>query len=234
MGVNHTHFDLKARARQAMLEAGFHPDFPPEAAKEIQDRKQNGSATLPVRDLRSLLWSSIDNETSRDLDQVEYVEPLPDGGTRLLVGIADVDGFVGKGSAIDSHAASETTSVYTGVAVFPMLPLELSTDATSLLDQQDRTSLIIEVHLEPNGETIHQAFYFAQIRNRAKLAYPSTGAWLEGRGPIPAAVAAAPGMEAQIRSQQAAAEKLQKIRKQHGALAFCSIEATPEVEDGTV
>src|SRR5215831_12907104 len=234
MGVNHTHFDLQARARQAMLEAGFHPDFPPEAADEIQDRKQNGSATLPVRDLRSLLWSSIDNDTSRDLDQVEYVQALPDGGTRLLVGIADVDGFVRKGSAIDGHAASETTSVYTGVTVFPMLPSELSTDATSLLDQQDRVSVVIEVRLDANGEATGHDFYLAQLRNRAKLAYSSTGAWLEGHGPIPAPVATVPGMEAQLRLQQVTAQKLQHIRKQHGALAFSSIEATPEIDDGTV
>ncbi len=234
MGVNHSHFDLKARARQAMLEAGFHPDFPPEAAREIQDRKQNEPATLPVRDLRSLLWSSIDNDTSRDLDQVEYTETLPDGGIRLLVGIADVDGSVSKGSAIDAHAATETTSVYTGVTVFPMLPSELSNDATSLLDQQDRISVVIEVRLGPKGEAQGHDFYLAQIRNRAKLAYSSTGAWLEGHGPTPPAVAAVPGMEAQIRLQKATAEKLGHIRKQHGALAFSSLEATPEVEDGTV
>jgi exoribonuclease-2 len=184
--------------------------------------------------LRSFLWSSIDNETSRDLDQVEYVEALPDGRIRLLVGIADVDAFVPKNSAIDAHAASETTSVYTGVTVFPMLPAELSTDATSLLDQQDRTSLIIEIQLGSTGQAIHHDFYLAQIRNHAKLAYSSVGAWLEGRGPIPDAVAAVPGMEPQLRLQQALAGKLLDIRKQHGALAFSSIEATPEVEDGIV
>src|SRR5690349_8132322 len=113
-------FDLKARAHQAMLEAGFHPDFPSDITRELQSA-QHSSSDLPTRDLRSLLWSSIDNETSRDLDQVEYAERLPDGAIRLLVGIADVDRSVARGSAIDQHAAAETTSVYTGVAVFPML-----------------------------------------------------------------------------------------------------------------
>src|ERR1700694_3471377 len=123
-------FDLKARAHQAMLEAGFHPDFPADMTREVQARKSETPkiAGPTVRDLRSLLWSSIDNDSSRDLDQVEYVEKLSDGTLRLLVGIADVDASVPKGSATDHHAVTETTSVYTGVAIFPMLPGEFSTD----------------------------------------------------------------------------------------------------------
>ena len=131
-------FDLKARAHQAMLAAGFQPDFPAEVVREVQARKQAIAPATGARDLRSLPWSSIDNDSSRDLDQVEYAEKLPDGSVRLLVGIADVDASVPKGSATDRHAAAEATSVYTGVASFPMLPGELSTDLTSLLDAQDR------------------------------------------------------------------------------------------------
>src|SRR5882672_3455331 len=138
--MNTPSIDLRARARQAMVERGFHPDFPPEIAREVDARKQHPPAgnAPAVRDLRDLLWSSIDNDTSRDLDQVEYAEKLPDGSARLLIGIADVDSFVPHGSAIDAHAGSETTSVYTGVVAFPMQPGELSTDATSLLAEQQR------------------------------------------------------------------------------------------------
>ena len=191
-----------------MLEAGFRPDFPAEVLHEAQLLKQaapkgNGPA---VRDLRSLLWSSIDNDNSRDLDQVEYVEKLPEGATRLLVGIAEVDASVPKGSATDRQAAAESTSVYTGVTTFPMLPGELSTDLTSLLDAQDRLSLVIEMRLSDSGEAEGHEVYPAWLRNCAKLAYSSTGAWLEGRAPMPPAVAGTPGMEAQLRLQQETSE----------------------------
>src|SRR5215469_4917008 len=186
--------DLKARAHQAMLDAGFKPDFPPEVTREIQALKpSNGNGA--VRDLRSLLWSSIDNDTSRDLDQVEYAEKLPDGSVKLLVGIADVSATVTNGSAIERFARQETTSVYTGVAIFPMLPPELSTDLTSLLDAQERSALVVELRVLASGETEGHTVYPALLRNQAKLAYSSTGAWLEGRGAIPAAVASVPGME---------------------------------------
>jgi VacB/RNase II family 3'-5' exoribonuclease len=219
-----------------MLEAGFRPDFSPDVLRETQllkpgAPKNNGAS---IRDLRSLLWSSIDNDSSRDLDQVEYVEKLPGGETRLLVGIADVDASVPKGSAMDRQAATESTSVYTGVTIFPMLPDELSTDMTSLLDAQDRLSLIIEMRVADSGEVDGHEVYPAWLRNCAKLAYSSTGAWLEGRGPMPPAVAGTPGMEAQLRLQQETSERLRGLRKQHGALTFGSIEATPVVENGEV
>jgi exoribonuclease-2 len=228
-----TQIDLKARAHQAMLDAGFKPDFPPEVTREIQALKpSNGNGA--VRDLRSLLWSSIDNDSSRDLDQVEYAEKLSDGTTRLLIGIADVDSSVPKGSATDRQASFETTSVYTGVATFPMLPGELSTDRTSLMDAQDRLSLVIELHVADSGEVTCHDVYPALLRNRAKLAYSSTGAWLEGRGPMPQTVAATSGLEVQLRLQQETSEKLRGIRKSHGALTFASCEATPVVENGEV
>ena len=232
--MTNTPIDLKARAHQAMLEAGFRPDFPPDVLHEVQLLKQgvpkdNGPQ---VRDLRSLLWSSIDNDSSRDLDQVEYAEKLPDDATRLLVGIADVDACVPKGSATDGLAAAEATSVYTGVTTFPMLPSELSTDLTSLLDAQDRLALVIELHLLDSGEVDGYEFYPAWLRNRAKLAYRSTGAWLEGHAPVPPAVASVTGMEAQLRLQQQTSESLRGLRKRHGALTFGSVEATPVVEDG--
>ena len=228
--------DLKARARQAMLDAGFKPDFPAEVTREVLGLKSHAAkpANSEARDLRSLLWSSIDNDTSRDLDQVEYVESLNGGGTRLLVGIADVDAMVSRESATDRQAAVETTSVYTGVATFPMLPSELSTDLTSLLDAQDRLSMVIELRIQDSGDVVSHEVYPAWLRNRAKLAYSSTGAWLEGQGQMPAAVAATPGLEAQLRLQQLTSERLRGLRKQHGALEFSSVEATPVVENGEV
>jgi len=219
-----------------MQEAGFQPDFPPKVTQELQrlNHAAPNAAWPTARDLRSLLWSSIDNDSSRDLDQVEFVERLPDGTTRLLVGIADVDAAVPKGSATDQHAAVESTSVYTGVATFPMLPPELSTDRTSLLNAQDRLSIIIELHISNSGDVTARDVYPGWLRNRAKLAYSSTGAWLEGRGPIPPAVACVPGMEAQLRQQRETSEKLLGIRKQHGSLTFESVETTPVMQNGEV
>ena len=225
--------DLQSRARQALIEAGFHPDIPAEVKTEIEEMSKPVQAdNASARDLRALLWSSIDNDSSRDLDQIEYVEELANGGTRLLVGIADVDSFVPKGSALDHRAGGEATSVYTGVATFPMLPVQLSTGLTSLLDAQDRLAMVIDMRILDSGEVSCHELYPALVRNHAKLAYGSTGAWLEGRGPMPPAIANTLGMEAQLRLQQATAEKLQGIRKQHGALAFGSNEAMPVIENG--
>src|SRR2546423_2650384 len=144
-----TGFDLIGRARQAMVEEGFQPEFSPEVQAEVKQvpQKLDQTASPSAKDLCALLWSSIDNETSRDLDQVEYAERNGDGSYRLLVGIADVDARVPFGSQIDNHAASETTSVYTGVVTFPMLPLELSTDLSSLREEQDRFALVIELRV---------------------------------------------------------------------------------------
>jgi exoribonuclease-2 len=219
-----------------MIEAGFRPDFPAPVLEELQRIKQTGKPGNPTaaRDLRSLLWSSIDNDTSRDLDQVEYAEQLSDGAVRLLIGIADVDSAVPKSSAIDQHAAAEATSVYTGVATFPMLPSELSTELTSLLDSQERLSIVIELTISGSGEITRHDVYLACLRNRAKLAYSSTGAWLEGRGPIPPAVASVAGMEAQLRLQQQTSERLRAVRKQQGSLTLDSVEPNPVVENGVV
>jgi exoribonuclease-2 len=228
--------DLRARAHQAMVDAGFRPDFSPEILQIVQALKQHPSpgATVETRDLRALLWSSIDNDTSRDLDQIEYTEKAADGSTRLLIGIADVDWAVMKGAAADAQAAFETTSVYTGVSTFPMLPAELSTDLTSLLDQQERKAVVIELRVLPSGEVSQYDVYPALVKNRAKLAYSSTGAWLEGRGPIPPAIGAVPGMEAQLRMQLELSTQLRDLRKKQGALTFGSIEPVPVMDNGQV
>jgi exoribonuclease-2 len=217
-----------------MLDAGFHPDFPPEVLSEVRQLNPCPAASATVRDLRSLLWSSIDNDSSHDLDQVEYVERLPDASTRLLVGIVDVEASVPKGSATDRQAGSECVSVYTGITTFPMLPPDLSTNLTSLLDAQDRLSIVMELRILESGEVPSAEVYPAWLRNRAKLAYSSTGAWLEGRGAMPPAIADTPGLEAQLRLQQETSQSLRGLRKQHGALTFGSIEATPVLQDGEV
>ena len=147
------HVDLNAIARQTMIEAGFVADFEPAVLKEVEALSKREPASSPgdARDLRALVWSSIDNTTSRDLDQVEYAEALSGDDTRLLIGVADVDAYVSKDSAIDKHAATNGTSVYTGVRVFPMLPEELSTDLTSLNPDEDRLALVTELVVAHDG-----------------------------------------------------------------------------------
>jgi VacB/RNase II family 3'-5' exoribonuclease len=227
--------DLRARAFQAMSDAGFHPAFPADALAEVaRVQAQPLPAAQGTRDLRDLLWSSLDTDQTRDLDQVEYVEALNGGGIRLLVGIADVDVLVTHGSALDRQAALEATSVYTGVVTFPMLPPELSTDATSLVQAQERLALVAELHLLDSGETQSHDVYPALIRNQAKLTYSAVGLWLEGTAPVPQGVAAVAGLEAQLRLQQQAAERLHAFRQQHGALTFSSIEPVPVLENGQI
>lgn len=223
------HFSLIAAARASMIEHGFQPDFPEGTEAEIQriETQPQLSALNGVQDLRNLFWSSIDNDTSKDLDQIEWAERLPDGRIRILVGVADVDGRVGQGTIIDSHARSETTSVYTGVKVFPMLPTELSEGITSLNENEDRVAVIIEFTLDSGGCVADGKAYRALVRNRAQLAYNSVGAWLEGSGPAPEKVAASADLAAQLKLQDEAAQHLVGCRFQHGALDLETVETRP-------
>ena len=178
-----SHLDLQATAKEIMQQYGFHPDFPPEVAKQLADLKAHPPAIVSgsdVRDLRQLLWSSIDNDTSRDLDQIEVAERVSNGSVKVMIGIADVDAFVAKQTAIDQYAAFETTTVYAGVRNFPMLPEELSTGQSSLLENQDRLAVVIEFVVDSSGGVSSPATYRAVVRNRAQLQYNSVGAWLEG------------------------------------------------------
>jgi exoribonuclease-2 len=231
--MNHapSHFDLQAAARQAMLENGFEPDFPPAAQQQLA--QLNGNLPLSpaqdVRDLRGMLWSSIDNDTSRDLDQIEVAEKLSNGSTKLLIGIADVDAFVAQGSPIDQHAAKETTTVYTGVRNFPMLPEQLSTGTTSLLEDADKLCLVIEFVADGQGQISTPAVYRALVRNKAQLTYNAVGAWLEDRGPAPPKVAASADLQAQLRLQNDAAQALKGERYRHGALNIETTEVHPVV-----
>lgn len=230
MSSNHSHhFNLIAASHATMLEHGFQPDFSEAAKAELkQIEAQPGLPEVSgARDLRGLLWSSIDNDTSKDLDQIEWAEQLADGRIRVLVGVADVDARVAKGMALDKHAASETTSVYTGVTVYPMLPTALSEGITSLNENQDRAAVVIEMCIDEAGTVSDGKAYRALVRNQAQLAYPSVGAWLDGKGPAPAKVAANAELAAQLKLQDAAAQRMSGGRFQHGALDLETIETRP-------
>jgi exoribonuclease-2 len=225
--------NLDAVARQALKDNEFHPDLDDAARGEVAALHPDASAS-DARDLRELLWSSIDNAESKDLDQIEYVETLPDGGIRLRIGIADVDAFVPKGSALDRHAAANATSVYTGIAVYPMLPREISENRSSLLEGADRLVVVVELTLAKDGTVRAHDVHRALARNKAKLAYDSVGTWLEGRGPVPSIVAAMPGLEEQLWLQDRAASLLKTLRREAGALEFDTVEATAVGQNGRV
>jgi len=223
------HFNLVAAAHASMLEHGFQPDFPAGADAELAAiQAQPGLPATPgAQDLRNLLWSSIDNDTSKDLDQIEWAEQLADGRIRVLVGVADVDVRVPLGTLLDDHATSETTSVYTGVKVFPMLPPELSEGITSLNENEDRVAVVIEFAVDAAGTATDGRAYRALVRNRAQLAYNGVGAWLEGTGPAPGKVAANAELAAQLKLQDKAAQSMVGGRFQHGALDLETIETRP-------
>ncbi|HWW85811.1 MAG TPA: RNB domain-containing ribonuclease, partial [Vicinamibacterales bacterium] len=185
---------LRSIAVTAMKERGLEPDFPPAALTEVAALQGPAQSTEePTKDLRSLLWCSIDNDDSRDLDQLSVAEELTGGDTRILVAVADVDASVKRQSAVDRHASQNTTSVYTPAMIFPMLPERLSTDLTSLADQQDRLAIVVEFTIATDGEMKSSSVYGATVRNQSKLAYNSVGAWLAGTGPLPPAAARQPG-----------------------------------------
>jgi exoribonuclease-2 len=223
------HYNLVAAAHAAMIENGFQPDFPPGSDKELAAIQAHPElpAAQGAQDLRGYLWSSIDNDTSKDLDQIEWAEQLPDGRIRVLIGVADVDARITQGTILDGHAKSETTSVYTGVKVFPMLPAELSEGITSLNENEDRVALVIEFAVDQAGTATDGKAYRALVHNRAQLAYNSVGAWLEGKGPAPAKVAASADLAAQLKLQDTAAQRMVGSRFQHGALDLETIETRP-------
>ncbi|HEV2402325.1 MAG TPA: RNB domain-containing ribonuclease [Candidatus Sulfotelmatobacter sp.] len=227
--VNRTHLDLQAVARQIMQEHGFQPDFPaPECAQLATIKNQSpASDGETVRDLRNLLWSSIDNDTSRDLDQIEVAERASNGDVKIMIGIADVDAYVAKQTPLDQHAARETTTVYTGVRNFPMLPDELSTGVTSLLEEQDRAAVVIEFVADPEGNLKSSDVYRATVRNKAQLQYNSVGAWLERTAVAPPKVAASTELQEQLRLQDDVAQRLKQQRYQHGALNLQTDEVHP-------
>jgi VacB/RNase II family 3'-5' exoribonuclease len=222
--------DLQAVAKQVMLDNGFEPDFPPHVQQELEELKAHSPQVVPganIRDLRNLLWSSIDNDTSRDLDQAEIAERLPSGETKVLVAIADVDTFVPKNSAIDQHAAKETTTVYTGVRNFSMLPEQLSTGSSSLLEDEDKLSIVIEFVVGSDGSVHSSSVYRAIIRNKAQLTYNGIGVWLENKSGAPAKVTASTELQSQLKQQDEIAQALKNGRFRHGALNIETIEVRP-------
>ena len=223
---------LRSIAHRAMLERDLLPDFSSEALAELE-RLQ---ATFPMkgesaRDMRSLLWASIDNDDSRDLDQLTVAEAMPGGAIRILIAIADVDSSVKDGTALDEHARHNTTSVYTAAEIFPMLPERISTDLTSLNSNEDRLAVVVEIVIGADGSVGDSKISRAWVRNHAKLAYNSVAAWLEKKGDMPEEVAAVPGLAENLQLQDRVAQSMKKLRHVHGALSLETIEAKP-VFDG--
>ena len=221
---------LQSIARQAMLERGLLPHFSPEALAELAAiQTPMGTADDPtgIRDMQNLLWASIDNDDSRDLDQLTVAEAISKNKVRIMVAIADVDSLVKEGSAIGEHARHNTTSVYTAAEIFPMLPEMLSTDLTSLNPDQERLAIVIEMDVDADGSLLDSRIFRARVVNRAKLAYNSVAAWLEGNGSVPEAISSVPGLAENLRLQDQTAQSLKQLRHVHGALSLETIEAKP-------
>ena len=226
-------FDLSAAARRILEAQGFEPDFEAPAKQQLASLTKPAAMESGVRDLRDRPWSSIDNTESRDLDQVEVAERTSDDCIRLVVGIADVDALVPKGSPIDEHAYANCTSVYTGVEIFPMLPEKLSTGLTSLNESEDRMAIAIETVVNGQGDIVSFDVYRAMVRNGAKLAYGEVGEWLAGGSP-PEEVNGNKALTEQLKLQHEAAQRLKAERLRNGALELETIEATPVAKDGRI
>ena len=218
---------LERIARRAMKEYGFLPDFEADALKELEAVHPGDRGVAPGVDLRHLLWASIDNDDSLDLDQLTVAEALSDKQVKVRVAVADVAALVEKNSAVDAHARHNTTSIYTAGGIFPMLPEKLSTDLTSLNYREDRPAVVIEMVIGDGGVMQGSTIYRARVRSQAKLAYNSVAAWLDGKGPIPAAAAAVPGLDENLRLQDRVAQQLKALRHEHGALGLQTLEARP-------
>jgi VacB/RNase II family 3'-5' exoribonuclease len=216
---------LRRIARRSMLQRGLLPDFSPAALAETEAVDSVIlEPSVALRDLRDLLWASIDNDDSRDLDQLTVAVSSAGGATKILVAVADVDARVKRGSAIDEHARSNTTSVYTAGEIFPMLPEKFSTDLTSLNEGEERLAIVIEMTIGADGTMGPSDIYRALVRNHAKLAYNGVAAWLDGAGPAPAPLSAVPDLQEQIRLQDRVGQAMKGLRHQHGALTLQTIE----------
>ena len=215
-------------AEKAMLERGLLPDFSPKALAELGSLQPAAAMSDDnIRDMRDLLWASIDNDDSLDLDQLTVADAMPGDKAKILVAVADVDCLVKNGSAIDEHARHNTTSVYTAARVFPMLPERLSTNLTSLNFNEQRLSIVVEMVIGDDGSILDSTIFRARVRSHAKLAYNSVAAWLEGKGTMPEAIAAANGLDENLRIQDGIAQRMKNFRHVHGALSFETIETKP-------
>lgn len=226
---------LQDIAHRAMLARGLLPDFSTQALAELG--KITSPATMtgsPARDMTSLLWASIDNDDSRDLDQLTVAEAMSGGAVKILVAVSDVDALVENGSAIDEHAHHNTTSVYTAAQIFPMLPENLSTNLTSLNLNENRLAVVVEMVIGADGVLQDSDIYRARVCNHAQLAYNSVAAWLDGNGAAPEAVSAVRGLAENLRMQDIAAQKMKNLRHVHGALSLETIEARPVFEGDSI
>jgi exoribonuclease-2 len=217
-----------------MIREGFQPDFPPPVTHEVDSFHAATGLEGAARDLRALLWSSIDNTESRDLDQIEWAEAAPEGRIRVRVGVADVDAVVAAQSATDAHARANATSVYSGGPVFPMLPERLSTDLTSLGQDADRRAIVMEYVVAPDGRVAGSDVFQALVRNKARLNYDQVGGWLENPSSAPAAPFKLAGLGEQLLLQHEASRRLKALRKEHGALVLDREESAPVVVNNAV
>ena len=227
----HQKEELADLAVAAMRERGLEPEFPKPAIEQLKTidgpSAEDGAGIV---DMTGLLWCSIDNDDSRDLDQLTASEVLPDGSVRILVAIADVDTLVAKDTPIDRHAQINTTSVYTSARIFPMLPEKLSTDLTSLNPNQVRVATVTEMVFQPDGTLARSHITRARVHNKAQLAYDAVSAWIEGNGPLPEAADIVPGMDEQLRTQDSVAQQLRANRREQGALDFQTFQPRAEFD----
>lgn len=257
--------DLREVARQAMIDEGFDPNPDPAVRAELANVGKHPDTGAPLRDLRNLLWSSVDNDDTRDLDQIEFAEEVSSGAVtagsggpgaektlewRLYIGVSDVDSEAPKGSAIDAHAAAQTTSVYTGAAIFSMIPPELSAGATSLFEGADRKAVVVAMIVGADGSVKSTEIFRARVTNKAQLTYSAVGAWLdsgtavserisrtpqlESGAATPAKISGTPELEAQLRLQAKIAAALRQTRLDNGALEIDTVEARAVSQDGKV
>ncbi len=227
----HQKEELAELAVIAMRERGLAPAFGPAVRQQLERIDGPAEDDGPdIIDLTGLPWCSIDNDDSRDLDQLTVSQTLPDGSVKILVAIADVDALVAKDTPIDRHAQINTTSVYTSACIFPMLPEKLSNDLTSLNPHQLRIATVTEMVFAPDGALRRSHIQRARVRNRAQLAYDAVSAWLEGQGPLPEAADIVPGMDQQLRTQDAVAQQLRANRREQGSLEFQTLQPRAEFE----
>lgn len=223
--------DLSTIATWAMFSRGLEPEFSQAVQRQVAAFKGPAlESDDHIRDLTALLWCSIDNDDSRDLDQLTAIEPLHHGQVRVYVAIADVDALVKKGSPVDAHARTNTTSVYTSAVVFPMLPDRLCTDLTSLNADEDRMALVNDMTFSEDGVLMNASLYRAKVRNKAKLAYDAVSAWIEGEGDLPEPAQRVKGMNTQLRLQDELAQKLRVLRRSEGSLEFETFQPKAEFD----
>lgn len=225
--------DLLRIAQRMMVDRNLLPEFSTEVLEQTEGIKSAATPGPGVQDLRALLWTSIDNDDSRDLDQLTAAELLEDGQVRIVVAVADVDALVAQGTPIDSHAQANTTSVYTAAGVFPMLPEKLSTDLSSLGEGVERLALAIDLIIGPDGTVGSSELYRATVKNRAKLTYNGLAAWLDGQAPAPGPIADHPELQENLRLQDTVAQRMKRLRHKRGALSLDTMEVRP-VFEGTL